>query len=415
MRLSALSVSLLVALAFAACGPVEEAPSLVPDGTSTVPPVDAGWPTAEHPRPPDVNFLGGPTLKHPKVQPIMWSADPNTAWVPTFLTELTQTSYWPTVTQEYGVGALATRPLISRPDAIPQTFNDSAALAALTKYLGGTTPAWGTPDPETIYMFVIPPGTAVDQGDGSLCCQDFDGYHSEHTVGGTRIPYAIVCSCPGFDGASISDQQQLTIVTSHELVEAATDPYPGTAPAYSGTDVVAFSEVTGGETTDMCDPLRDAYLVPDGGTFLVSRSWSNASLGAGGDPCLPLPTPDAVYFGATPVLPDTVTVANPYYGPDSEPGVIIPLGQTKTIDVKVFSTAPLSAELTVKATDFTGSISGSATLQLTLDKAHAVNGDVLHLTIKNLRTSADYGRNFIKLETVYQGRSSLFYAAVGTH
>ncbi|MFT3764420.1 MAG: hypothetical protein QM820_02715 [Minicystis sp.] len=369
-----------------------------------------GFMTAEHTALPKVITFGGPVLKTPKVQAIVYASDPKADDIDAFLAELAATSYWGEATAEYGVGALQILPTIKRPESPPAKLTDTQLSQDLAAQTSGASPAWGAADPSTIYLFVLPQGTVIDAG--GECCTDYDGYHDEATVGAIKVPYGIVCSCPGLDGPGVNDVQQVTVAMSHELVEAATDPLPFSDPAYAQTDDpnVIWTLITGGETADMCEFDADSFVIPKGSKYMVQKSWSNAAAAAGKEPCIPA-TEGAPFFGVSPVLPDQLSITGV---PFLTSGVKIPVGQSKTIDLQLFSNAPTQGPWKVTAYDLNAFFGGSPNLELTLDKATGQNGDVLALTIKVLSLNTDYGVDAFILESDLGGESSLSVAAVGT-
>ena len=270
-------------------------------------PVDAGPRGQLHaggaPRPAQVGTAGGPVLAAPKVRPIIYTDDIASTDIQAFLQELTRTPYWAAVTGSTGVGALTVLPPIVVPSAAPKVTTDAALKAQLAFNLGGGTPTWGAADPSTIYLYVVPaarPSTHRYQ----TCCDDFGGYHSEVASGAVTVPYAVVCSCPGFLGTTVSPLDERTTAMSHELIEAATDPFPYSNPAYGvedHADIVWTVINGGGEVSDMCAFNDDAYFIPAGSTYMVQRSWSNAAAKKMQNPCVPY-AKTAAYFNSFPAL-----------------------------------------------------------------------------------------------------------------
>lgn len=366
-----------------------------------------GAPGAAHTPLPQVVSLGGKVLASPKVQPILYASDPHLADVTAFLAELASSPYFETVTKEYGVGPLTVRPMITRPEAPPATISSSALAEALGASTGEGAP-WGPIDADTVFVFLLPEGTIIE-AEGP-CCLDFDGFHDEASVNGVDVPYAVVCSCPGFDGPDITDVQQITVAMSHEIVEASTNPHVWTNPAFAQTDDASmiWTLVAGGEVADLCTFDPDAYAIPDGSTFMVQRSWSNAAAKAGKDPCLPAPA--GTFAGAAPVMTDAITLKDV---PFTTKGVKIPIGQSRTIDVQLWSDPPTDEPWDVEAVDFNHFFGGPANLSLSLDKSRGADGDVLHLTIQALSKDATLGGEAFFVISQRGGSSSLFIGAVG--
>jgi hypothetical protein len=105
------------------------------------------------------------------------------------------------------------------------TFSDSDARTEITKMLdGGTLQA----DANSLLMLVLPEG--VDSrfdGDGSMSCSSFCGYHESFNWNGIDVAYAIMPSPTGCDGCGNGNIGDFTAVYAHELAESCTDKVPG--------------------------------------------------------------------------------------------------------------------------------------------------------------------------------------------
>src|SRR5207248_1734886 len=141
-------------------------------------------------------------------------------------------------------------PTIVATDAAPTT--DAALQTWLTKMTDGTHAGWPTPDVNTEFAVYLP--TANFSAPFGTACQSFGGYHDE-TVTTTQTPlvYALMPRC----GSSLVGQ---TVVTSHELVEAASDPLPFTKGAFQSVDNdhAIWGFTPGGELGDMCEYVHAA-------------------------------------------------------------------------------------------------------------------------------------------------------------
>jgi hypothetical protein len=371
--------------------------------------------------PPLVVDNGGAVLTHPKIQLIVYEEDPDATDAFKFLQELAATETWADQTAEYGVGPLTVLPVISIPGTPPATLDDNSGSVTpfqqtLANNISGANPVWGAADPSTIYMFQLPKGTDINSGGD--CCSDFLGYHSEAPVGSGNVSYGISCNCGVVPMVSLTALQWVTTTLSHEAVEAATDPFPFSSTAWSGNDNDhwAWSAATGGEVADMCEFEQDSNYIPPGATYMVQRSWSNKASKAGANPCVPVP-PTGPYFQAVPTLTDTVTL-NPFGSNVQTKGVIIPVGQSKTIDVTLEAEAPTNGPWTVTAYDFSSAFNGGATdLKLSLDKSSGSNGDTLHLTITSLKADdQDVSALFVLVSDIGSGadlQENMFFGAVG--
>lgn len=262
-------------------------------------------------------------------------------------------------------------------------------------------------DPNTIYVFLMPQGTDVVSG--GHCCSSYLGYHWDTKIGDVHVPYAVVCDCPSSPGA-LTPLQNVTTTLLHELVESATDPFSSFDKAYEQTDDdhIIWTVVTGGELADMCQDNHDASMVPPGATYTIERSWSNAAAKAGHQPCVPAKTNDP-YFNSFPVL-TTVTLANSKH--TQTRGIQIPVGQSATIDVKLWSDGPTNGPWTIKARDAKKYLGGSPLLDLSLDKTSGQSGDIVKLTIKVLAKDAILGGEGFILQSDLDGQENLSMGVV---
>jgi hypothetical protein len=141
----------------------------------------------------------------------------------------------------------------------------------------------------------------------------------------------------------------------------------------------------GGEAGDLCQPEGAAayFTPPDVGNF-VQRTWSNQLAAASHDPC----APDLVglpFFQSAPVLDETVTFSSGLTADVTTKGVTIPMGQSRTIEVDLFSDAPTGGPWTVTADDLVSKLFGrygvAKSLSFAWDRTQGTNGEKLHLTI----------------------------------
>src|SRR5262249_35501366 len=138
--------------------------------------------------------------------------------------------------------------------------------------------------PQAIYAVFLPQGVTLTETGVGDTCTFVGGFHGEvWNAGNIDVTYALLPRSAGYAGWS--DLDLLTGALSHELVEAATDPFYRTYPAYLTVDDPhnIWNAVTYGEVGDLCQFSPQSYqrLVDN---YLVQRSWSNASAKAGHDP-----------------------------------------------------------------------------------------------------------------------------------
>jgi hypothetical protein len=197
------------------------------------------------------------------------------------------------------------------------------------------------------------------------------------------VAYAVIPRCADFDGFGGIDA--VTAAASHELVEAVTDPYPMVDPGYAQIDDSHFywlRVLGGGELADLCAQQLSSFTKFSELDYTVQRSWSNQAAAGLHDPCAPS-LPGLSYFNSAPVLPDTITVS--FGGPTIDyKGIQIALGETKDVEIDLFSDGPTNGPWSVMAYDVKDLFGQPKALDLTLDRTTGRNGEKLYLTIKVL-------------------------------
>ncbi len=401
-----------VATAMSACGSTSEESQATPAApTTTNPeqtePEEGGTEITEtpnaYPAPhselPQVANLGGPVLAKPHFVPVFFQGASYRAQVIEYAAKIGKSAFWKATTEEYGVGPADALTPIDVEEPAPATITDDEIQDWLKTRFDGTHPEWGTePIEGAIYTLFYPqattiylgnPPTPTDGGapeggrpDGGVrqpraqsSCRSFGGYHADVRIKSKSVAYAVLPQCARFGAMSGIDA--LTGTTSHEWIEAATDPFPLSAPAYSMVDDAHLSWVYAlgaGETADMCAQYDSSFYKDSEVGFVVQRSWSNAAAKAGKDPCQPTDPKGAPYFFASPRFKEDVALTV-----GLTKGVIIPVGQTKTVEVDLFSSGPTTGPWTVAAGATRGG--GSPALTFELDKNTGVNGDKIHVKI----------------------------------
>jgi len=387
----------------------------LPDGGTESGP--AGYP-ASHPPMPQVQNLGGPVMKSPKLVIITFAGDPLAPSIDDFVAKVAASAtYWSGTTAEYGVGPVASVVDLSVAETPPSSLMDSDVQTWLTTKLSppdGGTPdagaAWPQPDGETLYMIYYPDGVTVSQG-GGTSCNEFYGYHGDYALSSTTyVSYSVVARCPPFPTTSAIDS--IAAVASHELVEAVTDPLVQDHPAYAEPDVdhVAWASLAGGELGDMCAGFGNVFYKPTDVPYLVQRTWSNKAAAASLDPCQPDgATPN---FNAAAMLNDAVKVVVDSSSFTTK-GVTIPVGGTKTVELDLFSSAETSGPFTVQAYDAASYVSmGGSPAELDVSfagktTATGQNGDTLELTVKVLKADPSGGEMFLLVSTLGSGANAV--------
>ncbi|MHB8420339.1 MAG: hypothetical protein ACYDCL_19885 [Myxococcales bacterium] len=277
----------------ATCGP-----GAVCEGSQCLQPV---WPLVPN--------QGNGVLTSPNLVVLTYSDDPNAASLQADAAWMADGGYLPLVAGQYGVGdgtvqfvdlgpsSGAPTGTTTNPNAFPSYFQ--------SLFNAGTLPADAL---ENLYILYLPSSWADTQS----FCQSAGGYHTYFVEPNGEAPvYAIIPNCQG-------PLSEIEYAASHEVIEAATDPYIGSwtmspdSPWY----------YLGGELGDMC-----AYVSQDvNGPYTATLIWSNQQAAAGGIPCQPWPA-GSTYVSL--LAPTTMATALP--------------GSNAQVTVTGFASAPYPA------------------------------------------------------------------------
>jgi hypothetical protein len=425
-----------------ACGSttVEQAPApapaaAVPDpapqapdpssATPVAPELDHGAVSTTYPAfPPAMGQLrtsGGAVLKNPVIVTVTWPSDTRVNDLESLGDTVGAGNYWKVVASEYGsFAAISGAPNHVRlTDAAPASISDSELQTFVETHLAAAdATSWPTPvSGNPVYILYLPETTDLILQGQSACAQGVGGYHDSTTVNGHSVAYAIVPSCGDFSS--------VTLAASHELAEAATDPYPRSRPAWSGfqdTDLAwdIFQQFQS-ENGDACEFHRDSEIAPGESDvmFTVQRQWSNKSAKAGHSPCVPAPKGE-VFFNATPLAledieADLSTLAGDAKGTDIQPtkGFKVKVGQTRQIPLGFYSDAAMSA-WTIKAIAggiASGHSSGSS-LDLSLDVTEGQNGDKAYLTV-TVNTAGKTNTELVTIVSTHAGTQHFMPILIG--
>jgi hypothetical protein len=350
---------------------------------------------APHPSPPAIlSAAGGSVLATPTITPITFPSYAYATDVGAMVAALTQASYWTDTVKEYGVGGVTAGTPIVLTETAPTTIDDTAIQTWLAGKLTSDAGTFGAPSGSTVYTIFYPTGTSVTL-QGATSCTGFGSYHSNTTVAGTDVAYAVIPQCS-------TTEDDVTASATAILVSALTDPFPETKPAFVEFDMdhAGWYSLANSEVGTICGSITvPATATLAGYAHAVDLAWSNAAAMAGHDPCVPSAAGTA-YFNSAPVVKDTVAFT---YGttPIMTKGVHIAAGQSVTIDVDLFSDAPTSGAWTVSAKDSAQlGGTGQGALTFTWDKSSGQNGDVLHLTIAVAAQPKNAGQSFAVISTL---------------
>ncbi|HZS37118.1 MAG TPA: hypothetical protein VFF06_09835 [Polyangia bacterium] len=390
-----------------------------PDLTPLAPDLSDGVPSTMFPAPhqpfPQAITGGGPVLTAPVIVPVFFSNDDATerASLEDFVSKIGATKYWQAATEEYGVGAATATAPVELTETATGTIADAMIQSWLAGKLGNHDPAFPAPTANTVYALHYPMVATITLGGGTnnTSCNAFGGYHSNIQLGGQQIAYAVIPRCNGVGG--LTRMQNTTAAESHELVEAATDPYPQGTGAYETVDTnhrYWARVLGGGEVGDLCAQEPGVFTQFPELAYTVQRTWSNAAAMASHDPCVPA-LANEVYFNTVPELDDMITTTS-MGGTIMVPGVHIPVGMSKTVALDLFSDAATTGPWSVKVVDAATLQGGTATMTFALDRTTGVNGERLHVTITTV-TAGSRGTGVFAIESHLGPRTHFYFGLVG--
>ncbi len=324
---------------------------------------------------PQVITYGGPVMTQPRLYIVTFPGD-------VLATDIEKvfappTTYWNAVLSEYGSVAPTLATPIRVTDIPPNSIDDSQIADWIAAKINSKQPGW-TEDPNSLFILYYPVTTSITQSSSGYSCSDFLGYHSSAALSdGNRVAYAVVARCKSLSDVKLTGIDYLSAISSHEIVEAITDPDFRTKPAYGGLDANHFAwDLSGlGEIADMCRYVGGAFYTPTDFAHPVQRAWSNQAAKQGHDPCVPA-VAGQPYFNSIAVLPGEVMVR--IRGRSIQvPTVKIAVGASATIELDLWSDAPTKAPWRVEAHGYPD----DSFLEFSLDKSTGQSGDKLHLTI----------------------------------
>jgi hypothetical protein len=278
----------LTLLVLAAC---HGAPGVSVDGGPDTPP-DTPPGEVPHRGLPQIGYHGGHVLSSMRLVVITAPADPLADQLFAACDALVAGNYWSTVTSEWGLGP--TRGCVhvtGAAIAAPAVLAD----AQMTQYIANAIAASSTPidpDGQTMYLLYLPPRVGF-AGNGNC---GFSGYHEPYGTLGDG--WGVVMRCQ-FDFSSILES--LTVVGSHEILEAATDPDDATGWGLAASpgqvwDSTAWQPYSGQDfLVEVGDFCNNTHTLEGG--FYFQRQFSNAAAARGDDPCVPALT--VPYYNVT--------------------------------------------------------------------------------------------------------------------
>jgi hypothetical protein len=224
-----------------------------------------------------LTYYGGPVLTHVNVIPVYWNS--NVAYqsnLNSFYSAIPSgsTIYTSLLSQYSSIGT-GTRgtPFVDTKGT--GTFTDAQVQAELNAlFSAGKIPA---PNGSNYYPVHFPSGVTIVDSSGDSSCTTWCAYHGTYVRNGVNVNYGIIPdqggSCAGGCGSNSQRVNNLTSVSSHELVEATTDPAVGLATDYAPP--LAWYNSTYGEIGDICNASQ-ATISVSGTSYVVQTEWSNS-------------------------------------------------------------------------------------------------------------------------------------------
>jgi hypothetical protein len=228
---------------------------------------------------PHLQYFGGPLLSKVKVQIVYWNSQvSHQDKLPGFYSSVLKSPYFDWLKeydgggQTVGEGKYLGAYTDSVKAAAGSQIEDADIRTELSKRIADKSlPA---PDANTLYMVYFPPGLNIDLG-GSGSCQVFCAYHNTYTADGRTVAYGVIPdqggSCAGGCGGAANEFDNETSVSSHELIEAVTDPQVGLVTGNQPEAPMGWYDSNYGEIGDICNAVQAKV-----GAYTVQREWSNS-------------------------------------------------------------------------------------------------------------------------------------------
>ena len=302
---------LLLCLLLAACGQGLDpqlsensssltAPRVVLGEHPHVLPLRSGAQAAAAPAGAHLDYYGGHVIPNVRVIAVYWGSlvsSSTTSRIPGFYRSVTQSPYFDwlseydtTITarggqagtnQHIGRGSFGGAFTITPSLPAPVVTNSQIQTELAAQIAGGHLPQ---PDQNSLYMIYFAPGTQIVLEGGvntAASCVQFCAFHNTFTLNGQSVYYGVMPDLT--DGAcllgcgpiSTDTFNNLTSVSSHELIEAVTDAEVGLATDYAPP--LAWYDQTNGEIGDICNGTQGTVTGSDGATYTVQTEWSNVA------------------------------------------------------------------------------------------------------------------------------------------
>jgi len=244
--------------------------------------------------PGSVKYYGGPVISHAKVYVVIWGSSVDATiqkQIGDYFKSVTDSTYFDWMTQyntnvkavdgrdgtgqTIGRGTFAGLYVI-KPSHTGTKIDDKDIQAELESQIAaGKLPK---NDSDSLYMNYFPPGVTITI-EGMTSCQEFCAYHegfTSQTQG--NIFYGVMPDLGGMClfgcGFYPNRFDAVTVVSSHELIEAVTDPFP--TPADKPAFPQAWNTTDGSEIGDLC-AFSNVTLTTKGLTYTIQGEYDNVA------------------------------------------------------------------------------------------------------------------------------------------
>ncbi|KAJ3316556.1 hypothetical protein HDV06_003231 [Boothiomyces sp. JEL0866] len=227
-----------------------------------------------------LKYYGGPVISNVEVHPIFYGGN-NVQYkskINSFYSGVINSAYFDwlseynTPNQKIGRGTFGGSVDITT--GLKTSLDDDTDIQPLLKSLADAGKI--KPNSNTYFPIHFQPNVDITQG-GSASCQVFCAYHGTIAYKGGYIFYGVIPdqggSCAGGCGSAASTFDNLSSVSSHELIEATTDAAVGLATANAAP--LAWYDSNNGEIGDICNAQQGKITGGDGVSYTVQKEWSN--------------------------------------------------------------------------------------------------------------------------------------------
>jgi hypothetical protein len=214
-------------------------------------------------------YSGGPVLDSAKLVIVLWGkgvAPITTTRIGPFASAIVNSTYLDALApyENAAKAAISRGAYFGKIRINPNDKSKAIDDSEIQSELGAQIAAGALPpaDAETLYMVYMPSGTIVDLG-GAKSCTAFGAYHAAATLpnSASHLIYAVIPDC----GGGFND---ITTLSSYELLAAVTDPLPTTAAQPKFPQ--GWTTSTGNDIGALCAG-KQANLTAAGKTYVVQQ------------------------------------------------------------------------------------------------------------------------------------------------